>query len=79
MIISLGITQRYFQSGPAYPEYACIISAFGRCFRRTVVTAGAGSRVLRGELPLLQRAVSSVIIPSVSFAINKRIAAYRDW
>jgi hypothetical protein len=79
MIISLGITQRYFQSGPAYPECAWIIPAFGRSFGRTVVAAGAGSRVLRGELPLLQRAVSSVIIPSVSFAIDKRMAAYRDW
>jgi len=31
------------------------------------------------ELPLLQRAVSSVIIPSISFVIDRRMAAHRDW
>jgi hypothetical protein len=68
-MVSLGRIKRCFQSGPAYSECAYIVSAFSRSFGRTVVAARAGGRVVRMELPLLQRAVSLVIIRSISSVI----------
>jgi hypothetical protein len=61
--------KRYFQSRLACLKYACTVTAFNKSFRRTIVAIRASGRVVGRELPLLQRAISSVIIRSISFII----------